>query len=151
MMLATMAANPLILRDYDGMDPAALPEVLSVSSLFGVLDRISFQEDRFAGAGLFLRSYAGPAAIAVEFSTPMPIAPLDLPTIARLPRAVIVAAGKDPLARSSQLFYDQTAPDFPNMRFKLYPGAAYGFFCFGTGNEELGRDLLAFLAGQGPS
>ncbi len=151
MMLAIMAANPQILRGYDGMDPTALPEMLSVSSLFGLLDRISFQEDRFPGAGLFLRSYAGPAAIAPEFSTPMPITPLDLPTIARLPRAFFVAAGKNPLARSSRLFYDRTAPDFPDMRFKLYPGAAHGFFSFGTGSEELGRDLLAFLSESDPS
>ena len=132
MMLAIMAANPQILRGYDGMDPTALPEMLSVSSLFGLLDRISFQEDRFPGAGLFLRSYAGPAAIAPEFSTPMPITPLDLPTIARLPRGLDFAvASVLPITGVTAASVLDKVKFGPGMRV-LINGAAGGIGIFVT-------------------
>lgn len=151
MMLAILLSNPQILRIYDEPDPAALPKVLSVTSIYGVLDRISLQEDGFPGAGLFLRSYAGAAAVRPDFSIPMPITPMDLPTFAHLTRAFIAAGGKDRLARSSRLFFDRAVTDFPDVCYKLYPGADHGFFNFGTGSQSFGRDLIAFLSGENPS
>ena len=146
MMLAIMLSNPKILRLYDPIDSARLPNVLSAAPLYGVHDRISAVEDKFPGISLFLKSLAGPDVSKPGFRSPTPVMALDLPAFANLPRTFIVAGGKDPLARSSLLFFDRLKTTFPETRYKLYPGAAHGFFNFGTGSAELTQDLIAFLA-----
>jgi acetyl esterase/lipase len=146
MMLALLLSDPETLRLYDSSDPLTLPAILSVTSIYGVLDRISAQEDGFPGFALFLRSYAGPGAVLPTFPTTMPITPMDMPDLGRLPPAFIVAGGKDKLARSSRLFFDRAVKDAPDIRTKLYPGADHGFFNFGPGSAELGHDLAAFLS-----
>lgn len=144
-MLGLMLANPELLQRFDASDPAALPAVRSITSLYGVMDRLSFIADGFPSARLFLTSYAGAAALDPQRAPVLPVTPMDLGEFAILPRTFVVGAGKDKLARSSQLWAERLRQRFTQVTYKVYEGAAHGFFSFGAGSAEVLADLLRFL------
>ncbi len=144
-MLGLMIANPELLPRFDAIDPATLPAIRSITSLYGVMDRFTFIEDGFPSGRLFLTAYAGAAALDVRQSPAIPVTPMDLGDFAILPRTFVVAGSKDKLARSSLVWAEHLRQRFAQVQYKVYEGADHGFFCFGKGSVELSDDVLRFL------
>ena len=117
-----------------------LPNIKSIVDLFGVNDRTSWMEDGFPSAKLFNRVYTENTT-----SPDIPMFPMDFVGIKNLPPLFIVGAGKDKLLRSSKIWAEHIGKQFTNVEFKIYEGAAHGFFCFGKGSDELLVDMLHFL------
>ena len=140
MMLGIFIANPSLLSKLDRIDVNALLKIKTVVDLFGVNDRISWVEDGFPSANLFLKVYLQ------NTTTPdIPIVPMDFENIENLPPTFIVGAGTDKLLRSSKIWAEQIGNKFKNVEFKIYEGADHGFFSFGKGCEELSDDMLQFF------
>jgi acetyl esterase/lipase len=145
MMLGIFMADPEFLGKLDNIDINRLPEIQSVVDIFGVNDRITWVEDGFPGAKLFLKAYAGEKAGEQSFVSDIPVTPMDVGSIDNLPPAFIVGAGKDKLLRSSKIWAERIGKQFKEVHFKIYEGADHGFFSFGKGCDELSNDLLAYF------
>jgi acetyl esterase/lipase len=143
MMLGIYLSNPELFKLLDSVDLNDLPNVKSVVDIFGVNDRTSWVEDGFPSAKLFSKVYFN------NTTTPhIPIVPMDFDTIENLPPLFIVGAGKDKLLRSSKIWLDHISKQHKDVQFKIYEGAAHGFFSFGKGCEELSDDMLIFFNKQ---
>lgn len=140
MMLGIYLSNPELLKMLDTVNVNDLPKVKSIVDIFGVNDRTSWIEDGFPSAKLFNKVYAD------NTSTPqIPIFPMDFGSIQVLPPTFIVGAGKDQLLRSSKIWNDHISKQHKHVQFKIYEGAAHGFFSFGKGCEELSDDMIIFF------
>ncbi|TAH26887.1 MAG: alpha/beta hydrolase [Cytophagales bacterium] len=141
MMLGIYISNPELLKMLDSTtDVNTLPKIKTVVDLFGVNDRTSWIEDGFPSAKLFSKVYFD------NTTTPeIPLVPMDFDTIPVLPPTFIVGAGKDELLRSSKIWAEQVTKQSKEVQFKIYEGAAHGFFSFGDGCEELSSDMLLFF------
>lgn len=144
-MLGLMIANREVLPRFDSIDPATLPAIRSITSLYGVMDRFTLIEDGFPSARLFLTAYAGMAALDTHRPPAIPVTPMDLGDFAILPRIFVVAGSKDKLARSSKIWAEHLQRRFSHVQYKVYTGADHGFFSFGTGSVELSDDVVRFL------
>jgi acetyl esterase len=145
MMLGIMIANPELLRTVSPIAPSLLPGIVSIAPVYGVHDRITWLEDGFPSAKLFLQSYAGAQALQKDYKSAIAVTPMDLPDFANLPPTFVVGASKDKLLRSSQLFADHLRKRFDQVTYKVYEGADHGFFSFGKQCEALSDDLLQFF------
>ena len=140
MMLGIYLSNPDLLKIIDSITINELPKIVSVVDIFGVNDRISWVEDGFPSAKLFTKVYVE------NTTTPnIPLFPTDFKHIDNLPPLFIVGAGNDKLLRSSKIWAEHTSKSFIDVQFKIYEGAAHGFFSFGKGCEELSDDMLIFF------
>lgn len=146
-MLGLALANPELLARFDTIDPATLPGVRSITSLYGVMDRFTFREDGFPSARLFLQSYAGADALDATRPLALPVTPMDVGHFPNLPPTFVAAGSKDQLARSSKVWVEHLRTKFTQVTYQVYEGASHGFFCFGTGSAELSDDVRAFLNG----
>ncbi len=146
MMLGLMLANPPLLKLVDALDPALLPAVKSIIPIYAPLERFSWIEDGFPSATTFLKSYAGEKALDKDHLPPIPVMPMDFPHIEKLPPTFIAAGSKDKLLRSSQMYAEYLRKNFGQVDFNIYEGANHGFFNFGTQSDEVGNDILKFLA-----
>jgi len=140
MMLGIFISNPSLLSKLDPIDPNTLPTIKTVVDLFGVNDRISWVEDGFPSAKLFTKVY-----IQNTTTPDIPMVPMDFDNIEKLPPTFIVGAGNDKLLRSSKIWAEHIGKKFQQVEFKIYEGAAHGFFSFGKGCEELSTDMLYFF------
>jgi acetyl esterase/lipase len=140
MMLGIYLSNPELLKTLDSVDSNDFPTIKSVVDIFGVNDKASWIEDGFPSAKLFTKVY-------VENTTrpDIPIFPMDFERIEILPPLFIVGAGNDKLLRSSKIWTEHISKSFQDVEFKVYEGAAHGFFSFGKGCEELSDDMLNFF------
>lgn len=140
MMLGIYLSNPELLKILDSVDSNNLPKVKSIVDIFGVNDRTSWVEEGFPSAKLFNKVYVE------NTTTPnIPVVPMDFERIENLPPLFIVGAGKDKLLRSSKIWSEHISKSFQDVQFKIYDGAAHGFFSFGKGCEELSDDMLSFF------
>ncbi len=147
-MAAAVLTNPAL---FELVDPAladlTLPEIDKVVSIYGVMDRFTWLEHRFPAARLFMTCYGGAAAYEREVRPDNCLTPLDL-TFQHLPPIFVVAAGRDPLCESSQIFHQALASRGFPVRYQLYPDEAHGFLNmpWRKASHRLKRDMLAFLA-----
>lgn len=140
MMLGIYLSNPELLKILDSVNLTVLPKIKSIVDIFGVNDRMSWIEDGFPSAKLFNKVYVE------NTTTPnIPLFPMDFERIENLPPTFIVGAGKDKLLRSSKTWAEHISKQFKNVEYKVYEGAAHGFFSFGKGCEELSNDMLTFF------
>lgn len=140
MMLGIFLSNPELLKILDSTNFNDLPKIKSVVDIFGVNDRVSWIEDGFPSAKLFNRVYVE------NTETPnIPLFPMDFEHIKNLPPLFVVGAGEDKLLRSSKIWAEHIAKQFKDVEFKIYEGAAHGFFSFGKGSDELIVDMLNFF------
>lgn len=140
MMLGIYLSNPELLKMLDTVNVNDLPKVKSIIDIFGVNDKTSWVEDGFPSAKLFNKVYVD------NTSTPqIPVFPMDFDSIQVLPPTFIVGAGKDQLLRSSKIWNDHISKQHKDVQFKIYEGAAHGFFSFGKGCEELSDDMLSYF------
>lgn len=145
MMLGIFISNPALLEKLDDVDINRLPEIKSVTDIYGVNDRITWIEDGFPGAKFFIEAYAGEKAGGDPFISAIPVTPMDFETIENLPPAFIACGGKDKLLRSSKIWAERIGKQFKDVHFKIYESAQHGFFCFGTGCDELSDDMLTYF------
>ncbi len=143
MMLGIYISNPELFNILDSVDLMDLPKIKSIVDIYGVNDRMSWIEDGFPSARLFNKVYVE------NTSTPnIPLFPMDFEHIVNLPPLFIVGAGNDKLLRSSKIWAEHISKTFKDVEFKIYDGAAHGFFSFGKGCEELSDDMTIFFNKQ---
>jgi acetyl esterase/lipase len=152
-MLALMIADPALRRRLDPeLADLPLPRVLSVISLYGVLDRTSWIEHGFPGATLMLHSYAGPGAFEAGVGPELAITPYDLP-LEGLPPCFMAIGTNDALAPSSRLLFERLSAVQPTPRIVEYAGEGHGFFNqdWREGSHAVRRDILAFIEASSPA
>lgn len=146
-MAALLLSDPLLLRQVDPWcDPRKLPAVVSVTSLYGVLDRTSLLQSKVPTLPTMLTAYAGAPALAENVGPEHAITPMDLAFV-RHPPCLIACGGDDPILKSSELYAGRLKTDGHAVAFKTYAGAFHGFFNFPDGEPRraLRQDILAFL------
>jgi len=132
------------------LDPALrsleLPEVRSVISLYGVLDRTSWLDHGFPGARLMLHCYGGRGAFEPEVGPELALTPLDL-EFDHYPRCLIAAGTRDPLMPSSKLAYERLQGLGGDVRMTLYDDEQHGFFnmSWRDASQRLRADVVTFL------
>ncbi len=146
MMLGIMLTNLPLLKLVDAMDPTLLPTVKSILPIYAPLDRTTWIEDGFPSASLFLKAYTSENGLGNTPGVPIPVMPMDFPAIEKLPPTFLAAGSKDKLLRSSKLYAEHLRKAFKQVDFTIYEEADHGFFNFGTKSDELGHDILNFLA-----
>ncbi len=147
MMLGLLLGSPALRDRVLGPEADAglrLPRPLSVISLYGVLDRLSWIQDGFRSAEVMLHCYGGRGVFEHEVGPELAITPMDLPLATLdLPPCLIVTGTRDPLARSSRLAAEALDEAGASVRFEAFPGEVHGFFNMGwrPGSARL-RDLM---------
>ncbi|MEN9577474.1 MAG: hypothetical protein RJA70_483 [Pseudomonadota bacterium] len=147
-MLGLMLESPELLRAVNGTPSrdGSLPQLLSVASIYGVMDRTSLVEDGFPSARLFLESYAGESALP-ERTPPLPITPMDIPSLVPRAPTFIGAGTQDKLGRSSRIYADHLGAHGAAVTYKTYPGADHGFYCFAEAQgDALRADVIQFFS-----
>lgn len=152
-MLGLLLENP---RSIESVDPSreAGPGLrcLSVISLYGVLDRLSWIEDGFPGAENMLESYGGKAAFAKEVPPELALTPMDL-EFEHAPPCFLAAGTEDQLCRSSRIFAERLAAGPGKVVHEEYPGEGHGFFNLGRSKSDarLRDDIVEFLRSVEPA
>lgn len=147
-MLGLLLENPELLNAVSGTlsHNRSLPELLSVASIYGVMDRTSLVEDGFPSARLFLKSYGGASALPDQ-TPPVPITPMDIPALISKAPTFIGAGTKDKLGRSSRIYAEHLTAHGAAVTYKTYEGADHGFYCFpGAEGDLLRADVIGFFS-----
>ena len=149
-MLALWLADPSRASQWlldQALDLDACPEIASVVSLYGVLDRRSWLEHRFPFARLMLQSYGGAACFDSEVGPELAFTPVDL-EIRGGPPVWIGYGDADPLAESSRIGASHLEAGGVKTRIECYPGQGHGFFNFPKRPEsqKLRADVLQFMS-----
>lgn len=147
LMLGILIENPSRIEELEPAASPNLPRALSVVSIYGVLDRLSWIEHGFPGGRLMLECYAGPEAFEPVVGPERAITPMDL-TFDSLPPTFISAGSKDQLAESSRLCASHLQERFDSVSYQVYPGEAHGFFNRSgrPASQQLRSDILSFLS-----
>jgi len=147
LMLGILSANPALSKLLDPAPCQPTPRPQSIVSLYGVLDRLSWIEERFPSAALMLECYAGAGALEREAGPEYAVTPMDL-SFETLPPTLIVTGSKDPLAESSRICAERLKSGFDRVQYQVYAGEAHGFFNRRRrpASQQLRRDILDFLA-----
>lgn len=146
-MAALLMSDHTLLKQVDPWcDPRKLPSVLSVTSLYGVLDRATLLKPNVPAGATLLAAYAGPEALSETVGPDLSITPMDL-QFDRHPPCFIACGADDPILGSSEIYADRLTKGGHEVELKTYPGAFHGFFNFPEGQPKrsLRRDILAFL------
>jgi acetyl esterase/lipase len=154
MMLGLFLKNPDLVQHLHA-EPPPLPTLncLSVTSLYGVLDRLSWLKHDFPACALMLESYGGKQAFEKSVGPELAITPMDL-EFESFPPTFLVAASLDPLKESSDLFAERlrskaraTHQRAGRFQHKVYEGENHGFLFFSWKPNcvTLRQDILDFL------
>lgn len=149
--LAIMAglfwANPE-LRKVLGDDEldSDLPDIVSVSSLYGILDRQSCREDLFTGGEAMLAAYGGQEALNKTVDLAHAITPMDL-TFEKHPACFLAVGSDDLLLQSSKDYYERLLQAGHSVTLKVYEGATHGFLSWPQNEQraKLIRNIITFL------
>ena len=147
-MLGILVSNPDLLERYFPNTTYSGPQIQTIASLYGVMDRISWQADGFPSATFFTKAYAGADALKPDAVLSVPVTPMDFDAdeIKNLPPFFIAIGSTDKLLRSAEMAFARFSKQFDKMFFKNYEGAAHGFFQLGKGSVELHQDVIHFIA-----
>ncbi|MGE4062618.1 MAG: alpha/beta hydrolase [Rhodospirillaceae bacterium] len=146
-MAALLLSNPDLLKDVDAWcEPDKLPDAVSVTSLYGVLDRHSVVQSKVPGITTMFEAYAGPRALADDIAPDNAVTPMDL-KFDRHPPCFIVCGAEDPILKSSELYARHLQEDGHKVVFKTYAGAFHGFFNIPDREPKyvLRQDIIGFL------
>ncbi len=146
-MAALLLSDNQLLKQVDRWcDPRKLPEAASVTSLYGVLDRLSVAGTKVPGVATMLKAYGGPDALDTNVDPAHAITPMDL-RFERHPPCFIACGADDPILHSSQIYAERLNRDGYEVAFKTYAGAFHAFLNFPESDQKraLQRDILAFL------
>lgn len=150
--LAVMAA--LLLENpefFHAIDPqlkksSKLPKVLSVTSIYGVMDRLTCINSGFPGGDTMIESYAGAGALGLEVDADHAITPMDL-KFKKHPPCLLVGGDADPLIASQRLYDARLKREGFTVTSHVYGGGIHGFFNFPESGPKAAcrKDILAFL------
>jgi acetyl esterase/lipase len=149
-MASLLVLDPALLKQVDPWcDPKKLPKVVSVTSIYGVLDRASIMKSKVPGVATMLEAYAGANALSESVEPEISITPMDL-KFERHPPCFIACGADDPILKSSELYAERLQAEGHRVNFKTYTGAFHGFFNFPDGELKrvLRRDIIGFLEFQ---
>jgi len=146
-MLGLLSHNPELIRD---VDPASMPQTAlscqSVVSLYGVLDRLSWIENKFPLSRVMLESYAGKAAFEPEVPPDLAITPMDL-KFDVVPPCYLVAGSEDQLCDSTKRFAERLEGSANEVMLEIYEGEQHGFFnmSWREASQKMRAQVAAFL------
>lgn len=153
MMLGLLSRNPESIRE---INPSGTPRTAlgchSVVSLYGVLDRLSWIDNKFPMSRVMLGSYGGKAAFEREVAPNLAITPMDL-KFDSVPPCYLVAGTKDQLCDSTRIFAKRLEGETSEVLVGIFEGEKHGFFNFSwrPAYQQLRAEILDFLLRNDPS
>jgi acetyl esterase/lipase len=152
-MLGLLCENPERIADIDAEAPQRTGvSCLSVISIYGVLDRLSWLEHGFPLSGAMLESYGGKTAFEEKVGPDLAITPMDLEFDAS-PPLYLCGATQDPLCESTRIFAERMKGSPVEVQVEYFEGEQHGFFnlSWREASQELRRQILAFAARHEPT
>ncbi len=146
-MAGILILNPELLAIVDPEMPvAALPKVLSATSIYGVMDRITCLQPNIPVGATMIEAYGGPQALQEEVEAEYAITPQDL-TFAKHPPTFLTVGAWDPLQAPNEAYAKRLEREGHSVKLKIYDKATHGYFNFPEGDVKNAarRDILAFL------
>jgi acetyl esterase/lipase len=153
MMLGLLSNNPSLVQD---ITPAAASGTAlgchSVVSIYGVLDRLSWIDNKFPLSRAMLESYAGKAAFLQDVAPSLAITPMDL-EFESIPASYLAAGTEDQLCDSTEMFAKRLEGSPNEVTLSIFEGEAHGFFnmYWRPAYEEMRVEILEFLDRNDPS
>ncbi|MEQ8734324.1 MAG: alpha/beta hydrolase [Rhodospirillaceae bacterium] len=128
-----------------------IPDVISVSSLYGILDRQSCRDEMFAGGEAMLAAYGGQAVLAETVDIDHAITPMDV-SFDQHPRCFLAVGSDDVLLQSSRDYHQRLLKAGHDVALKVYKGATHGFLSWPQNGQrdELIRNIVTFLKSAEP-
>jgi acetyl esterase/lipase len=148
MMLAIFSKNPSLLRGLGPSAPQEFPiAIRSVVSLYGILDRRTWLDNRFPGAPLMLECYGGKAVFEERVPAEKAITPMDLEFDA-YPPTFLAVGSKDRLSNSTRVLGRRLSGMRGVSRCEVYPEEIHGFFNmhWRPGYQGLRQDIFDFFS-----
>jgi acetyl esterase/lipase len=146
-MAGILALNPELLAVVDP-DAAArdFPKILSVTSIYGVMDRQSCLQSNIPVGATMIEAYGGPQALEDDVGPAHAITPTDL-RFAKHPPTLLSCGAWDPLLQGTEAYAKRLAREGHAVKLKVYEKATHGYFNFPEGAVKTAcrRDILAFL------
>jgi acetyl esterase/lipase len=144
-MAGILAQNPELLAVIEP-DEGTLPKILSVVSLYGVMDRLTCLKPNIPVGSTMIEAYGGPEALAQDVGAAHAITPMDL-KFARHPPCFLSCGEWDPLMASNDLYAKRLTREGHSVKARTYPKATHGYFNFpeGAAKADCRRDMAAFL------
>ena len=145
MMAGVLAQNPGLLAVIEP-DDGQLPDILSVVSLYGVLDRLTCLNPNTIVGPTMIEAYGGPEALGETVDAAHAITPMDL-KFERHPPCFLSCGEWDPLLASQDLYAKRLIREGHSVKTKAYAKATHGYFNFPEGAVKTAchRDMTAFL------
>ena len=146
-MAALVAMNSSLRKPIEPIpDIKDLPAIISVSSLYGVLDRQSCFDNNIPGGSAMVAAYGGQEALLQTVDADHAITPMDV-TFANHPTCFLAVGGEDPLRQSSELYRNHLTELGHPPTFKVYDGAPHGFLNWSATRQrdQLLNDIIAFM------
>ncbi|MFT5441919.1 MAG: acetyl esterase/lipase [Myxococcota bacterium] len=147
-MLGLLSDNPDLVRDIDpDARPGTAVACASIVSIYGVLDRLSWIENKFPLSPAMLSSYAGAAGFEKEVGPELAITPMDL-KFGQIPPSYLCAGTKDQLCDSTRLFAKRIESSKNEVMMSIFEGEAHGFFnlSWRPASQELRKEILQFIS-----
>ncbi len=148
-MAGLLIQNPELMAPIGtAFKPRDLPKVLSVTSIYGVLDRKTCLNGSVPAGDTMLISYAGPGALAKVVDADHAITPMDV-TFTKHPPCLLACGDADPLLASQKIYEERLKDEGHTVMAKVYPSAIHAFLNFpeSAAKANLRKDILAFLSG----
>jgi acetyl esterase len=151
-MLGTLCRNPESIRE---IDPSGTPRTAlgchSVVSLYGVLDRLSWIDNKFPLSRVMLEAYAGKAAFEEQVPPALAITPMDL-KFDSIPPCYLVAGTKDQLCDSTRIFAKRLEGVSSEVVLSIFEGEQHGLFntSWRPASQKLRVEVLEFLSRNDP-
>ena len=148
-MAGLLADHPSYLTAVDKrVKRSKLPKILSVTSIYGVLDRATCLNGTIPAGDTMLESYAGPGALGDVVDDDHRITPMDL-IFKKHPPCLLVCGDADPLLASQSIYAARLSGEGHEVKTAVYSGGLHGFFTFPESGPKAMccKDILAFLDG----
>ncbi|MBX7198459.1 MAG: alpha/beta hydrolase [Rhodospirillaceae bacterium] len=144
-MAGILCQNPDLLAAIEP-DEGPLPEILSVTSLYGVMDRLTCLNPNTIVGPTMIEAYGGPEALAQEVGPAHAITPMDV-KFTRHPPCFLTCGEWDPLTASHDMYAKRLTRAGHSVKSKTYAKATHGYFNFPEGAVKTAcrRDMTAFL------
>ena len=146
-MAGVLAANPSLIAPVDPkFNPKTLPEILSTTSIYGVLERGTCLNTGIPGGHTMLEAYGGSESLGETVDAAHAITPMDLTFTSHPP--CFLGCGQSDLILPSSTIYEQRLREAGHkVTMKLYAGATHGYFNFPDGltKSQSQTDIVTFL------
>jgi acetyl esterase/lipase len=146
-MAGVLASNPAFIADVDpNFDPATLPEIKSVTSLYGVLDRHTCLNTGIPGGHTMLESYGGNESLGDTVDAAHRVTPMDIDFTVH-PPCFLGCGDKDIILPSTKVYAARLEAMGQPATVRIYDGATHGYFNFPDGSVKTRsqQDIVAFL------